>query len=313
MTHVFLLVCASIFLFTTHLMHGYFLPSVNKGSTNFLDGGPLRPKPGWYWTQYAEYYYTDTYFDACGKSILKDTGPAYNALVTLTGVSYQFRPCITSKFQVGFDAALPILLYSKIGHNQLSLIPGINCVTSSGTGIGDLALGTYIQFDPVFDGERPRFVHRIEFDLFFPTGKYDNSKLINPGSNLFYIDPYWAFTYYFTPRLATSWRLHYLHCGENRKANLKPGDAIHFNYTLEGEIRPRVWVGINGYFLQQITNSKVCNIEIPHSKERIFSTGFGTLYLITPDDVLFFNLYFEADAKNNPQGMRFYFRFFKHF
>ena len=218
-----------------------------------------------------------------------------------------------ANFQIGFDAALPILLYSKIGHNQLSLIPGIPNVTSSGTGIGDLVLGTYVQFDPISYRGRPVFVHRIEFDIYFPTGKYDNNKLINPGSNLFYIDPYWAFTFYMLPKLATSWRIHYLHCGENKKAKLKPGSAIHFNYTLEGEIRPKVWVGLNGYFLQQIKNSRVDNIEIPNSKERIFSTGFGALYILTPDDNLFLNLYFESAAKNNPQGLRFYLRFFKHF
>jgi hypothetical protein len=313
MIHLFLIFCTSIFLFTTHLMNGYFLPAVNKGSSNFLDGGPLRPKPGWYWTQYAEYYYTDTYLDAHGKSLGNGQSPAYNSFVTLTGLAYQFKPCTASKFQIGFDAALPILLYSTIGHNQLNLIPGFNSVTSSGSGIGDLVLGTYVQYDGISKGERPLFTHRIEFDLYFPTGKYDNDKLINPGNNLFYIDPYWAFTFYFTARLATSWRIHYLHCGENLKAKLKPGSAIHFNYTLEGEILPKVWVGINGYFLQQIKNSKVDNIEIPHSKERIFSTGFGALYIITPDDNLFFNLFFEADARNNPQGMRFYLRFFKHF
>ena len=93
MIQLFLIFCASILLCTSHLMNGYFLPAVNLGSSNFLDGGPLRPRPGWYWTQYGEYYYTDTYLDACGKSLGDGLSPAYNALVTLTAVAYQFRPC----------------------------------------------------------------------------------------------------------------------------------------------------------------------------------------------------------------------------
>jgi hypothetical protein len=312
MTRLLLLLYVCIFLFSFYYIDSYFLPYVNLGSSNFLDGGPLRPKPGWYWTQYIQYYYSDIYTNACGKSIDKNQSPAYNGFATLTGVSYQFKPCDTAPFQVGFDASFPILLYSKIGRNRLVLVPDSCDTTSSGSGFGDFSIGTYIQFDAISCG-RSTFVHRIEFDAYIPTGKYDSNKTINPGNNLFYIDPYWAFTFYFIPEVATSWRIQYLHCTEDHKINLKPGDAIHFNYTLETEAAPDIWVGINGYFLRQITNSKINNIEIPHSKEEVFSTGFGALWQITPDDNLFVNLFFECIAKNRPQGINLYVRFFKHF
>jgi hypothetical protein len=292
-------------------MNGYFLPPVNLGATNFLDGGPLRPQPGWYWTQFEQYYYADTYLDVHGKKF--NQFPTFNNLSMLTAVAYQFKPSETANFQIGFSAALPIILYSKVGHNSLNLVPDINTLSSSGSGIADMILGAYVQFDAITYRGRPIFVQRLEFDTYFPTGKYDTTQLINPGYNMFYIDPYWSFTFYILPKLATSWRIFYLHCGEDHTAKLKPGNAIHFNYTLEGEALPNVWMGINGYFLQQIKNSKINDIEVPHSKEQLFATGFGALYEMTPDDNFFFNLYFECEAKNRPRGISFFFRFFKHF
>ena len=100
---------------------------------------------------------------------------------------------------------------------------------------------------------------------------------------------------------------------ENQKTHVNPGNAVHFVYTLGVEAIHNVWMGINGYFLQQIKNSQINGVEIPHSKERIFSSGFGALYALTPDDNIFVNFYFEALAKNRPQGMSLFLRYFKYF
>ncbi len=306
MIQLFLILCASLLVCTMHRINGVGIPSLSLGSSSFLDGGPLRPKPGLYWQQYLRYYHADESFDFQGESIGDGLAPDYNALSTTTQFSYQYKPTIESEFQLGLNASLSAVLYSHITHNQLSL-------SSSGSGLGNLSLGPYVQFDATKYKNGSTFMHRIEFDIYFPTAKNVATKSTNPGSKFFYIDPYWAFTFHITDKFATSARFYYLYCGKNHKTNTQAGMAIHGNYSLEYQASSKVWIGLNNYFLKQLTNNKSDNINIPDSKERILATGIGALYKITTQDRLFINLYFEYGAKNRFQGMLFQLRFYKWF
>lgn len=307
MLQLLLIFCVTLLTCNSHILMGYGLPAVGLGTSNFLDGGPLRPVPGLYWQQNSRYYHADIFRDICGNTLNKDHAVDLNIVTTSTQLAYQFRPGLLPRSQFGLAASLPFVFYNHINCNSLG-------IRSSGSGFGDFAAGFYFQFDPIMEGDRPIFVHRFEFDAIFPTGKNESpQKNLNPGSNLFYIDPYWSFTLYFNPEFALSMRLNYLWCGENKKTGLQPGQAIHGNYTLEKQVMSNVWIGINGYYLQQLTDNKLCDVKIPCSKEKVFSTGIGALYLATPQDVFFFNLFFECFAKNRAQGFSFFFRYLGHF
>jgi hypothetical protein len=280
------------------------LPPISLGSSSFLDGGPLRPKPGFYWQQYLRYYHADAFFNAEGTSL--SGVPNYNSLSTSAQFSYQDRFFAESNFQLGLTVSFPAVLYSRITHNDLGL-------SSSGSGFGNLYIGPYIQFDARKYQNGFIFMHRIEFDIGFPTAKNVSTKSTNPGSNFFYIDPYWSFTLYLNSNLATSGRFYYLYSGRDHKADTQSGTALHGNYTVEYRASEKVWIGLNNYFLQQLTDDKSDGIKVPNSKQRIVATGFGTLYKITQKDRLFINLYFEFAAKNRFQGMLFQLRFYKYF
>jgi len=287
-------------------MDGYGLPALGLGTSNFLDGGPLRPRPGFYYQQNTRYYHANIFRDANGNTLNKDHSVDFNLFATSTQFSYQFEGLLP-KTQTGFIVSLPFILYSHINCNPLG-------ITSSGSGVGDLVAGIYIQFNPVLADEQPIFLHRLKFDTVLPIGKNEAPlKNINPGSNIFYILPSWSFTLYMTPEFATSWGITYVWSAKNEKTDFRPGQAVYLNYTLETRVLPKVWAGINGYFLQQLKNHKLCGVEIPHSKEQVVATGFGALYTMTANDNLFFNLYFECCAKNRPQGINFFLRYLKHF
>lgn len=331
MIHLLLIFCISLFACNHHNIFGYNLPIIALGTSHILDGGPLRPQSGLYWLQNTAYYHADTFPDlrrnitqfstnranstSCSpNNSIFDTrssdnckSPDFNAFGTDINFFYQFDRKIIPHARLGLGASLPILLYDQIGRNQFD-------ITSSGSGFGDLGLTIYLQFDPTMYYDRLLFVHRLNFNVSLPTGKYKGpEKDLNPGNNLTFVDPYWAFTYYFAEKVATSWRIYYLSSGENEKTHIKPGDAFHVNYAFGCLVCPKFWASFNGYFLQQIKNDRFDSIEIPNSKERVFSTGFGWLYNMTPDDNLWANFFFECCAKNREQGMRFGLHYLKHF
>lgn len=283
------------------------LPRVGLGTSSFLDGGPLRPKPGLYLQQYCQYYQAHKIIDNKGGSVAKNFFA--RSIGVATQLTYQFDNSLPGIGTFGFDFTLPFIVHSTISKNPLGL-------TTSGGGLADLLMGTYIQWNTIMKGERPIFVHRMEFNISFPIGKNKfPRKIINPGNDFLFIDPYWSATLYFTPSFGLSWRLSYLWCAKNNKVDLRFGQAIHANYALEYNFFKRLYAGINGYFLQQTTDNTINKIKIKDSHARIFGLGPGLLYFLVPNGefVMFANLFFEFGARDLTQGVRFVTRLFKHF
>lgn len=285
------------------------LPPVNLGRSSFLDGGPLRPRPGFYFQQFVAGYYSPKIIDAHGNALGGSHSPHSSLLGSTTTLICQFRPHFFPHAQTGMDISLPAALYAHIDKNKFGL-------ETTKHGLGNIFIGMFMQFNPIFIHQRPLFVHRIEFVAAFPTGKSkDPARLINPGTDFMYLDPYWAFTLYFSERWATSCRIHYLWCAESHTTHVQQGSALHANFSLEHAILPRLWIGINGYFLQQLTNDKRNSQSIPDTKESVFAIGVGGVYATNPklDFVMFLNFYVECMARNRPQGVSLIFHILKYF
>lgn len=303
-----LLLALSLTVIGTPIAHAYNQPSVNLGFTSFLDGGPPAG-PGFYFTQYFQYWHADSFTLTGSDDIPGD--PELDAFILLSQFIYQSDQEVLAGGKWGLDVIVPAV--------HLDLDAGSSGLPSSEeTGLGDLLVGPFIQWDPVMGDHGPIFMHRIELQMIFPTGKHDNENAANPGSNHFSFNPYWAGTLFLTPEVTASCRLHYLWNAENTDGpggvDIQAGQAVHANFAMDYMLIPnRLRAGINGYFLYQLEDDEIDDKSQSDSKEEVWAVGPGMIYSFSQEDHIFFNLYFEMGAENRPEGTRANLRWVHHF
>lgn len=292
--------------------HAYDLPVVNLGLTSFMDGG-LPAGPGWYLQEYFQNYSADRLRDKDGKALgLPRQDLDYQ--VAVTQLSYLSNVRLGSG-SLGLNAVLPVVTRMKVDDGL------DNAALRGQTGIGDLLIGPFIQFDPIMGPDGPRFIHRIELQVNLPTGEYDDKHAINPGNNAWSFNPYWAATYWFTPKWTTSVRAHYLYNGKNHDpaqsfgdvSDIQAGQALHANFTTDYAVTDHMRLGINGYWLKQITDTQVDGHDVSGRREKVWAIGPGGMYSFSANDHVFVNAYFEQDVENRPDGSRVQVRYVHHF
>lgn len=295
----------------------YDLPSLNLGFTSFLDGAPPSG-PGWYAQQYVQFWRSARLKDGDGNNSVIPTPNGFrsaeiDANIGLTQLVYQSDQPLLLDGKWGLNLMLP--------YASLELDPDNGPIQASSANLGDLLVGPFLQWDPIMGPNGPRFVQRVELQMIFPTGDYDADKAINPGSNVFSFDPYWAATFFATPKWTLSWRLHYLWNAKNDDPfwlqaadDTQAGQAVHLNFASAYEVIPqRLRLGLNGYYLKEFTDKRIDGDRISGSQEQVLGLGPGLVYHLSKHDHLFFNAYWETEAENRPEGGRFNLRYVHHF
>jgi len=276
------------------------LPTVNLGDTNFEDGFGA---PGWFLEEFPGGYTAGELKGSEGKTV-----PGSNRVTTYSTTSH-----------VAFASRKRLLGGWLAGEVLLPLVD-VDLQLDSGThsrirGVGDLTLGFGLQWAPKKIGNGV-FVHRAMIDVGVPTGKYNDSRAVNPGNHFVVVDPYYAFTYE-RKKVELSTRLHYLWNSTNNDPfvgfgikSMQPGQAFHVNYATSYELFKNVRLGFNGYWLQQSTNHEINGVAVPNSKERTVGLGPGIQF---GGGGIWFrvNSYIETDVRNRPSGIKVTFRISK--
>jgi hypothetical protein len=313
----FVLVCTLILGVECTNVMSYDLPSVNLGLTSFVDGTPPAG-PGHYLTQWVQYYGSKRLNDEDGNPLLPGFADEdLKAWVSVTQYLYLSDRKLLFGGNWGVMVILPVVSLDLEYGTSVTGFPQDN----SG-GVGDIIIAPLLQWDPIMGKDGPIFVQRIELQLIFPTGKYDDDKELNPGSNFFSFNPYWAGTLFLGPRWEATTRIHYLWNDKNDDPNrnfvgaddMQAGQAIHANFAVSYDLLPkRLRVGLNGYYLKQISDTKMDDHYVSGTREQVLGIGPGILYSFSRDKHLFLNTYLETETENRPEGKRICLRWVHHF
>lgn len=288
---------------------GYDLPTVNLGFTSFLDGGPPAG-PGLYAVPYYNFYHSEHFRGAPFTGQLSVNAGLIQAI-------YQTDWKLPLGAKPGLDVIMPFAGFD---------LKDAPLKVNSG-GMGDLLIGPYLQWDPIMGKNGPIFMHRIEVQCITPTGKYDPTCTFNPGANFFSLDPYWSGTVFLTPKWTFSTRVHYLWNDVNGDpirdfppaspyfgaAETQAGQAVHLNFATDYELLKSFHVGLNGYYLKQVTDTLADGRHIANSEEQVLGLGPGVLWSVNKNNHLFVNTYFETAAENKTEGFRLNLRYVRHF
>jgi anthranilate 1,2-dioxygenase (deaminating, decarboxylating) large subunit len=265
-------------------------PPLNLGLTDILDGA--LPGPGTYLTEYIQPYSANKIKNVLGGGDL-DVGVANTLAMTQFVHVYKHQ---VLGGNLGADLLIPVVTISA--DSPLTTNPGW---------FGDITVGPFLQwFDTKLFG-MPYF-HRLELDFSIPTGEYDKKYALNPGSNHWVIEPYYAFTLFMTPKLSTSWRIHYTYSTENDDTKVKPGQVFHFNYSVEYEFFKNFRGAVAGYYLKQLSDDEVDGNKLANSKEQVFAIGPAVSWAASPNFFLGLKTQWETSAENRPEGNRTTFR-----
>ena len=281
--------------------------SLNYGYTSFYDalGGT---DPGLVYQAFLIYRHATAVKDGDGNDVALPANPR----VESAALAHQFlytTPYTVGGASLGFTAVVP-MVYTRATSDPFPppFLPG-TALTDNGAGLGDVIVGTFLQFKPWIENGRPVFAQRLELGLITPTGKYDTTRDVQPGSNFWAINPYWALTWLPSPGWELSTRLQYVYNFKNTSpANVPPGvvstqagQVALANFTASYTVAPGVHVGLNGYYVRQLTASRVNGMDQDDTRTEKLGLGPGMFWDYSKKNKFVFNYYGESRVESAPK------------
>ena len=264
-------------------------PAVNLGDTSFLDA---LGAPGVLFEEIGDASHGGSKVNGMGQ--VAPGAPAVNSISSLTHVA---------------DITKHRILGAWWGYEAIVATAHVNAGSGGVVGgFGDVTVSPFILQWKALKFGPSQLTQRFVLDFELPVGEYRQDTPVSLSGHAFTVHPYYAFTFLPLRKIETSWRVHYLYNGVNNDPSVESqarssqaGQAIHFNVTAAYSLPDGVWVGANGYLLEQISAPRINGTAVPGSPERIGAVGPGVMW-DRGQYLLYVNGYHEVGALNRPEG-----------
>ena len=264
-------------------------PPVNLGDTSFLDA---LGAPGVLLEQIGDGSQSGAKRDGMGQA-----APGGSGVNSISGLTH------------GVALTNHKILGAWWGTEAIVTVAHVNAGTGGTVdGFGDLTVSPLVLQWKALKLGSSQLNQRFVLDFELPVGEYRQVTPVSLSGHAFTVHPYYAFTFFPTTKIETSWRVHYLYNGVNNEPAVRSsaqfsqaGQAVHFNATVAYSLPHGVWIGANGYLFEQITSPKINGFAISASPEQVGSIGPGIVW-DRGRYLLYANGYHELGALNRPEG-----------
>ena len=267
-------------------------PPVDLGETSFLDG---EAGPGGLLEIIGNGYVAPYFTSASGRRIA-GTNRQWIGSVT-------FHPAYISDLPfaggvLGAEALIPV----PVLHLDVA---GMRPATAGG--LGDVTFTPFIQWTRIAFWQQLLSM-RLALQVTAPTGRYSANDPINVGSGAWQVSPYLAFTWRLSDRWEISGRSIYDWSSRSGAppvslgaSSSQAGDQFAQNLSVSVAIAKQWRIGVAGYGLWQLSDTRVNDRAVAGSREQVIGIGPGLLWSDGRATIIA-NVYEEAAAHNRPEG-----------
>lgn len=262
---------------------------------NTVLNGILPPPGGTEFYNYTEYYVANRFAGADGKSSV----PGFHSEVFVDAprVVHTWGATI-GPFTLSTGLVVPLF------HLHVD-VPGASGTRS--------ALGDIIVHPLMVGYSNPSHTFFAFFspDVGLPTGSYSISRVANTGLNTYAFEPNLAVTWFPSPKWELSGFAQVEFNSPNHATNYHSGAVASFDYLIGYSVTQKVQVGLQGYFLKQISDDTVNGQTAPNNGFRGQAIGIGPQLRYTwgPGAAIAFKYQHEFAVRNRPQGERLWVEF----
>jgi hypothetical protein len=195
-------------------------------------------------------------------------------------------------------SAGPFTLSTGIVLPTFNLNIHVNGLSDRRAGIGDIVL------QPAMIGysnqDHTLFAYFTP-DISLKTGAYSTTNIVNPGRNVYAFMPNLNVTWFPKQNWELSAALTYEVDSPNHATDYHSGNVGMFEYLLGYSITPKLQLGVQGYYLKQVTDD-VQDGEVVGNRGQAIAIGPQVVYHFAPHAGIVFKYQREFDVRNRPSG-----------
>jgi len=259
------------------------------GVNTVLDG-VLPPPSATQFYSYTEYYFSNKFAGADGKSSV----PGFHSevLVDAPCVVHTWGPTL-GPFTFSTGVVVPLF------HLRVN-VPGTSGTRS--------ALGDIIVHPLMLGYSNPShtFFAFVSLDVGLPTGAYSVNRVANTGLNTYAFEPNLSVTWFPNPKWELSALAQIEFNSPNHATNYHSGNVATLDWLAGYSVTKNLQLGVQGFFLKQITDDTVNGQTAPNDGFRGQAIGIGPQlrYDLGPASAIVFKYQHEFAVRNRPQGER---------